>query len=572
MIEKMKLTTSRSICYALILLIVISHFSAVCEPISRSKSSIQIVDSTDLVGLYSSLAIDSSDRPHISYYDETNGDLKYARWDGSNWQIEVVDGTGTDVGMHTSIAIDSNDNPHITYSDETNGDLKYARFDGNNWFNEIIDNDTGAMGPSTIAIDSNDYPHIAYVRHAFSLHYSKWNGSGWENQYLRPSVGGRPSICVDSNNLPHIVYYSNKIDNLINYTYWDGTTWIDDNIDQQDLLGGWPSLILDDDERPHISYYDKTNKQLKYAFNLSTQWDIEVVDNINKTYPCTSIALDSNSNPHISYSKSRDEYLTLARLDGDSWVIQKWDANEDTGQYTDITIDPLGFIHISYYDSFNSDLKYLRIDPPSAPTEPIGLDAKCGDRYVQLKWTHPYDNGGRLIQNYTVYRGLDSQSLTPLWTLSNDTSYNDTTVENGQEYFYSISATNQIGEGNLSEILNATPMLKVNPGNNDTDADTLPDSWELQFFDNLNQTGDDDFDGDGFTNLEEYSAGTDPTDPSDYPASDRDVHKTFLERYWWAVLAAAAMICVALAAFLLLKRPPTESLGDGPEELSEPPP
>jgi len=70
---------------------------------------------------------DSGDRPHISYLDETNEDLKYARWNGTGWSIETVDSDG-DVGEYTSIALDSSDYPHISYhySEWPNGDLKYA--------------------------------------------------------------------------------------------------------------------------------------------------------------------------------------------------------------------------------------------------------------------------------------------------------------------------------------------------------------------------------------------------------------------------------------------------------------
>jgi len=48
----------------------------------------------------------------------------------------------------------------------------------------------------------------------------------------------------------------------------------------------------------------------------------------------------------------------------------------------------------------------------------------------------------------------------------------------------------------------------------DTDSDGLLDSWEIQYFGNLtsqNETGDPD--NDEFTNLEEYQAQTNPTDP-----------------------------------------------------------
>lgn len=46
----------------------------------------------------------------------------------------------------------------------------------------------------------------------------------------------------------------------------------------------------------------------------------------------------------------------------------------------------------------------------------------------------------------------------------------------------------------------------------DDDADGLPDAWESEMFGDLSQDGDDDFDGDGFNNLAEYQAGTDPAD------------------------------------------------------------
>jgi hypothetical protein len=51
----------------------------------------------------------------------------------------------------------------------------------------------------------------------------------------------------------------------------------------------------------------------------------------------------------------------------------------------------------------------------------------------------------------------------------------------------------------------------------DTDGDGLPDSWEMQYFGNLAQGPNDDPDGDGFTNLQEYQAGTNPTDGNSFP-------------------------------------------------------
>jgi hypothetical protein len=45
----------------------------------------------------------------------------------------------------------------------------------------------------------------------------------------------------------------------------------------------------------------------------------------------------------------------------------------------------------------------------------------------------------------------------------------------------------------------------------ETEPDGMPDSWELQYFGNLNRTGSGDYDGDGVSDLGEYLNGTNPT-------------------------------------------------------------
>ncbi|HWN96650.1 MAG TPA: C-type lectin domain-containing protein [Methylomirabilota bacterium] len=48
----------------------------------------------------------------------------------------------------------------------------------------------------------------------------------------------------------------------------------------------------------------------------------------------------------------------------------------------------------------------------------------------------------------------------------------------------------------------------------DCDGDGLPDDWETAAFTNLTQAALGDFDGDGFSNINEYLAGTNPADPN----------------------------------------------------------
>ncbi|MBD3400862.1 MAG: hypothetical protein GF399_11115, partial [Candidatus Coatesbacteria bacterium] len=80
---------------------------------TASEWAFQWVDKHSSIG-YSSLVLDSSGNPHISYFDSTNYDLKYAAWNGASWVIETVDSTG-DVGRYTSLALDSYGSPSISY-------------------------------------------------------------------------------------------------------------------------------------------------------------------------------------------------------------------------------------------------------------------------------------------------------------------------------------------------------------------------------------------------------------------------------------------------------------------------
>ena len=52
----------------------------------------------------------------------------------------------------------------------------------------------------------------------------------------------------------------------------------------------------------------------------------------------------------------------------------------------------------------------------------------------------------------------------------------------------------------------------------DTDEDSMPDEWEQDYFSDLNEIGSGDPDGDGLINVDEYTAGAAPNNPD----SDND--------------------------------------------------
>jgi len=443
---------------------------------------IQVVDQGDMtgkpsVGDYSSIALDSSGYAHISYYDETNGDLKYARWNGIAWERQTVD-SGGDVGTVTSIAIDSHDHPHISYCDETNGDLKYATLADGAW--EIQTVDGAGSGPnviiygSSLALDSSDRPHISYlevvssVGYDFNLKYAHWTGTSWAIATVdsEGTVSGG-SIALDGNDFPHISYYDGSNGDL-KYAEWTGASWTIVTVDQMGDVGASNSIALDSSGFPHISYvdvtypgpYPGTNHGLKLAKYTGSSWSIETIDSGQQMITATSIALDADGNDHISYiHQSYDGIyhndIMCALWTGGSWDIQAVDPGDGTGIGISIAVDSFGRSHISY-SNILGELKYAR-GPVTLPSEPDNLQAAEGHTLATLTWSAPYDDGGSPITNYKVYRATAPGQETLIITLGSVLEYTDYLLEDGQTYYYQVSAVNGVGEGTKSSEIAATP-------------------------------------------------------------------------------------------------------------------
>lgn len=96
---------------------------------------------------YASLALDTSNKAHIGYYDVIAKDVRYATNTSGSWATSTVDSTG-DVGQFLSLALDSQGKLHLSYYDQTNADLKYATNTSGSWATTAVDS-TGVVGSYT---------------------------------------------------------------------------------------------------------------------------------------------------------------------------------------------------------------------------------------------------------------------------------------------------------------------------------------------------------------------------------------------------------------------------------------
>ncbi len=107
-------------------------------------------------------------------------------------------------------------------------------------------------------------------------------------------------------------------------------------------------------------------------------------------------------------------------------------------------------------------------EAPVAPDPPTGLTATAsGSSTINLSWTAPVDNGGRVITGYKIEVSTDSETT---WddqvadTASTATTYEHTGLAASTTRHYRVSAINSIGTGATpSEVANATTGANAAP-------------------------------------------------------------------------------------------------------------
>jgi len=96
---------------------------------------------------------------------------------------------------------------------------------------------------------------------------------------------------------------------------------------------------------------------------------------------------------------------------------------------------------------------------PSVPRAPSSLVATGQYGRVDLSWNIPLSDGRAQITSYQIYRGNSFGSLSLLSSVGNQLWYQDTSVTNGQVYYYRVTAVNSPGEGPSSNTESARPGI-----------------------------------------------------------------------------------------------------------------
>ncbi len=175
---------------------------------------------------YASMAIDNNNLIHISFYsmdikdnDSYEQGLGYFNGVFGNWNTpEKIDNVGGQIeAMQTSIAIDNSNNPHISYLGGQYGNNKYTFKSSGAW--TVIQIDTGwGSGCTSLDVDNSGNAHILYTPLYGSdiFRYAQNTSGTFEHSDIEEA--DQFHIKIDDDSKFHIVY-NNKY--LTNRTHSD---------------------------------------------------------------------------------------------------------------------------------------------------------------------------------------------------------------------------------------------------------------------------------------------------------------------------------------------------------------
>jgi hypothetical protein len=311
------------------------------------------------VGRYNSLALTTTGLPIVSYYDVTNGDVKFARNsapDGSgSWTITVVDNGGSAVvGEDTSLVIMPNGRPAISYRDTTNNMLKLARnsaADGSGaWTITTVDNAVASQLSSLAIV--NGHPAVSY-------------------QSILVGVGG-----------PYLKFARN--------TLADGSgTWTIAAIIRPPpgFVGAvaQSSLAILSNGNPAIAYagFDGPLHVLRNsAADGSGPWSSSAVQGAGGAG--LSHAIMANGRPALAHYGAGLQITRNSAADASGiWLPTAPDASGNGAISTSAVVLTNGRLGISYHtrpENDNGDLKWATVDFPAdiAVEQPVGTNITTG--------------------------------------------------------------------------------------------------------------------------------------------------------------------------------------------------
>ena len=241
---------------------------------------------TDGVAIYTSLALDAAGNPVVSYFDGTNNDLKLlhcndANCSGGDESITAPDTAGN-VGTFTSLVLDGSGHPVVSYHNSDTGRLTLLHCNDPDCAGGddsiTVPDSTADATRSALVLDSNGNPVISYGGFSLKLlHCNDPNCAGGDDSIIIQASDSFPlgprSLVLDAGGNPVLMYLNSAGHQLLHCNDAncaggdDSVTLIPDNLagseTENHTDGAYSSLVLDGIGHAVASYFHASDGDLK---------------------------------------------------------------------------------------------------------------------------------------------------------------------------------------------------------------------------------------------------------------------------------------------------------------------
>ncbi len=337
-----------------------------------SEWQITVVDTGPGMGAHASIALaPGSSSTCIGYFDASAGQVKCAKWVslGSfpvfwHWRIETV--ATADTGRSITVAVNTAEQPSLLFFSPS-GDVLYAYRDTNLWHIETVYSNAAGdtQNYADMMIDSAGRTQVVFSRNNKPLTHAQRELNGvWTRTSFGSAEGGDsyPALALDAADRPHVVYARNDpfmTPSYLIYTHFDGVTWQEEAIDSSETP--WVAYDISAAMRAgklHVSYFDPYDNILLYR-NVTDGTSATVAAGTNAGWS-SSIAVNASGEPQIGNYDGALEQLIYASPSGASWSVEIVDQARSAPQYCSVATDPSGVVHATWVDVRQQHLTYAQ--------------------------------------------------------------------------------------------------------------------------------------------------------------------------------------------------------------------
>lgn len=247
----------------------------------------------------------------------------------AQWEIQTVAVEPNEAQWPTSVAFAPDGEPSVAWwvwIGISGSAVRFAHFDGSNWESELVD--SGAEGPGytlSLAYDLDGRAGIAYENpDNAQLTFARLEGDGWEIEEVPGTIEASWSeLAFDPEGNPRIVY--EEYSGGLFLASREGETWAIETIEPESTYTAYPQLRADPLGKLHVMYTravppGPSVPELIYAFTTDGEWESETVTDDVSTF---AFALNPTEQPAAVYATSHYETVFLATRDDDTWTAEE---------------------------------------------------------------------------------------------------------------------------------------------------------------------------------------------------------------------------------------------------------